>query len=274
MKVLGFDIGGSTTKVVGFDGDVKIGYVQVKSDDQLTSFYGSLGKFITTYNIKLNEIDCIVITGVGSSFIEGNVYGIKTYKVEEFNAIGYGGLYTSQKDKALIVSMGTGTAYVQADKDNIKHIGGSGVGGGTLMGLSSLIIDTTSLDLIKEYVKEGSLSKVDLTVEDICNELIPSLPPDTTASNFGNIKFDVKKEDLAIGILNMIYQNLGLIAIFYIKNSDIKDIVLTGSMTQFPTISQMFKKLEILHNVKFTIPRDAVFSTAIGAVIYYKKKLS
>lgn len=271
--ILGFDIGGSTTKVVGFDGDIKIGYMQVKSDDQLTSFYGSLGKFVSMYNINLCDIECILITGVGSSFIDENVYGIKTYKVEEFNAIGYGGIYTSGKKSAIVVSMGTGTAYVKVDNDCIKHIGGSGIGGGTLIGLSSRLINTTNLDLIKKYVEIGSLSKIDLTIEDICNELIPSLPPDTTASNFGNIKFDVKKEDLAIGILNMICQNIGLLAIFYIKNDRIKDIVLTGSLTNFSIINQMFKKLEILHNVKFTIPSDAIFSTAIGAVIYYKKKI-
>lgn len=271
--ILGFDIGGSTTKVVGFKGDIKIGFLQVRSDDQVTSFYGSFGKFLSVYGIKISDIDCILITGVGSSFINGDVYGIKTYKIDEFNAIGYGGLYLSGKKSAIVVSMGTGTAYVKVTQNSITHIGGSGVGGGTLIGLSEKLLNTTNLDLIGKYIENGSLSKVDLTIEDICNELIPSLPPDTTASNFGNIKFDVKKQDLALGIINMIYQNIGLLAIFYTKNDDVKDIVLTGSLTKFSVINQIFKKLEILHNVKFTIPDDAIFSTAIGTIIYYKKNM-
>lgn len=270
--ILGFDVGGSTTKIVGFRGDVKIGFLQVRSDDQLTSFYGSFGKFLSMYGINIKDIGLILITGVGSSFIKGDVYGIKTYKVDEFNAIGYGGLYLSGKDSAIVVSMGTGTAYVKVTQNSITHIGGSGIGGGTLIGLSDKLLDTTNLDLIEKYVEGGSLSKVDLTIEDICNELIPSLPPDTTAANFGNIKFDVKKQDLALGILNMIYQNIGLLAIFYTKNDSVKDIVLTGSLTKFSVINQIFKKLEILHNIKFTIPRDAIFSTAIGAIVYYKKR--
>lgn len=38
-------------------------------------------------------------------------------------------------------------------------------------------------------------------------------------------------------------------------------------------ITQVFKKLEILHNVKFNITNDSVFSIAIRTIIYYKKFL-
>ena len=103
--------------------------------------------------------------------------------------------------------------------------------------------------------------------------MIPFLPSDTIASNFGSIKFDATKNDLVLVIINMIYQTIGLLAVFYIKNDNIKDIVLTGSLTTFSVITQVFKKLEILYNVKFNIPNDSVFSTAIGTIIYYKKFL-
>lgn len=271
--VLGIDIGGSTTKIVGFNDSIRIGTLQVKAEDQITSLYGAIGKFLSHYNILLRDVKSIVLTGVGNSFVKNDIYGIKTYKVDEFNAIGYGGLYVSDKKSALVVSMGTGTAYVKATQDSITHIGGSGVGGGTLIGLSSLLIGTSDFNLIEKYSKGGVLSNVDLRIEDICNELIPSLPPDTTASNFGNISSSVRKEDLTLSILNMIYQTLGLLAIFYIKNNDVKDIVLTGSLTRFSIINQIFKKLELLHGVQFTIPEDAIFSTSIGSVVYYNKFL-
>lgn len=66
-------------------------------------------------------------------------------KMEEFQAIGYGGLKLSGLTDALVVSMGTGTAYVRAGKDGMKHIGGSGVGGGTLMGLASRLVKENRL---------------------------------------------------------------------------------------------------------------------------------
>ena len=103
--------------------------------------------------------------------------------------------------------------------------------------------------------------------------MIPFLPSDTIASNFGSIKFDATKNDLVFVIINMIYQTIGLLAVFYIKNDNIKDIVLTGSLTTFSVITQVFKKLEILYNVKFNLPTDSVFPTAIGTIIYCKKFL-
>lgn len=271
--ILGIDIGGSTTKIVGFDGKIKVGSLQVKADDQVTSLYGAIGKFLQIFEFRISEVESVVLTGVGSSFIKGDVYGIKTYKVDEFNSVGYGGLYVSSKDSGLVVSMGTGTSYVLANGEQIAHVGGSGVGGGTLIGLSNLLLNTKDLDLIDEYINKGSLSNVDLSIGDICRDLIPSLPPDTTASNFGYIKSGVTKNDLAFGIINMVYQTVGMMAIFYLKNSDTKNIILTGSMTRFSCIGSVFKRMEILHNVDFIIPNDAIFSTAMGAIIYYQENL-
>lgn len=271
--ILGVDSGGSTTKIVGFNGNTKIGCLQVKAEDQLTSLYGAVGKFLNTYNISISNVSAIVLTGVGSFLIDKDVYGIKTYKVDEFNAIGYGGLYVCDKKSALVVSMGTGTAYVKAREEGCIHIGGSGVGGGTLIGLSSLLLDITDLSLIEKYSRNGILSNIDLRIEDMSKELISFLPPDTTAANFGNISSEVKKEDVILGILNMIYQTIGLLGIFYVKNDDVKDIVLIGSLTKFSVIKDIFNNLELLHKVNFIIPEDGIFATAIGSIIYYNRFL-
>ena len=60
---------------------------------------------------------------------------------------------------------------------------------------------------------------------------------------------------------------------FYVKNDDIKDIVLTGTLSKFSVIRQIFDRLELFHNVKFIIPNDSTFATSIGAIIYYNKFL-
>ncbi len=271
--VLGVDIGGSTTKVVGFNGETKIGCLQIKTEDQLTSFHGAVGKFLAIHGMCVENLKCIVVTGVGSSFLEGDVYGVKTLKVSEFDSIGYGGLYLSSKDSALVVSMGTGTAYVLADGKDMTHLIGSAVGGGTLVGLSRLLLGVTDLDLLNEYMSNGSLLNVDLYIGDICRDVIPSLPPDKNASNFGWIKSGATKNDLALGIANMVYQTIGILAVAHVKRTNVENIILTGSMTKFSCIKDIFARLENLHNVKFTIPDDAIFSTAVGAIMYYRKNL-
>ena len=90
--ILGIDIGGSTTKIVGLklDGSV-IAMQRVQAQDPITSLYGALGNFLFSNGLDLSDIDTIALTGVGASYVEGNIYGIPTEKVEEFTAVGTGG---------------------------------------------------------------------------------------------------------------------------------------------------------------------------------------
>ena len=59
--VLGIDVGGSTTKIVGFrekDGRRELIQPQfVKANDPITSVYGALGKFTETNNLSLSDIE-------------------------------------------------------------------------------------------------------------------------------------------------------------------------------------------------------------------------
>ena len=47
--IIGIDIGGSTTKIVGFSEDMTlIEPMSVRATDPLTSVYGAFGKFLNT----------------------------------------------------------------------------------------------------------------------------------------------------------------------------------------------------------------------------------
>ena len=186
--VIGIDVGGSTTKIVGYTDEGKlISVLKVEAADPLTSAYGALGKFINENGLSLADVKQIILTGVGSSLFKKEVYGIPTAKVDEFKAIGLGGLALSGKEEGLIVSMGTGTAFVRAGKDGIRHIGGSGVGGGTVVGLCSKLSGATSFKTVVEKAAQGTLNHVDLNIGDISKGVISTLTPDTTASNFGKM---------------------------------------------------------------------------------------
>ena len=52
--ILGIDIGGSTTKIVGLrtDGSV-ISMLRVRAEDQVTSLYGALGNYLTSNGLSL-----------------------------------------------------------------------------------------------------------------------------------------------------------------------------------------------------------------------------
>ncbi|MCL2124516.1 MAG: pantothenate kinase [Oscillospiraceae bacterium] len=263
--ILGIDVGGSTTKVVGLREGELIGTLQVRAADQITSLFGAIGNFLRKYNVALGDVSSIAITGVGSSFINEDIYGIKTYKVNEFQAIGHGALQLSGLKEAIVVSMGTGTAFVRAGVDGISHIGGSGVGGGTIIGLCSKMLGKSDIDAILALAMTGRLENVDLSVRDIIGSDIPSLPANLTAANFGKIKGTATEADLALGIINMVFETAGMLAVFVAKNDTIRDVVLTGTLTMFPQAEGLQFAFSNLTDLTFVIPPNAVYATAIGA---------
>ena len=265
--IIGVDIGGSATKIVGFTDNRLIGTMLIKAADPLTSVYGAFGRFVSAHKLSINKIESIIVTGVGSSYITEPMYGIRTYRVMEFNATGLGGLYLTKLDRAIVVSMGTGTAFIKARHDHFSHVGGSGVGGGMLIGLSGLILGARNFDTIVQMAETGDLSHIDLSVGDIMRGKLEGLPPDTTASNFGNVSDTASKEDLALGIVNLIFQSVGMMAIFVSRIDNDNDIVLTGNLSVITKMKTLFKMLERLHNVKFHIPEHSQYATAIGAAM-------
>lgn len=263
--VLGIDIGGSTTKIVAVENNHILATLQVKATDQVTSLYGAIGRLLYENQWTLEQVEHIVLTGVGSSWVTGDVYGIPTSRVEEFQAIGLGGLMLCNLEQAMVVSMGTGTAFVQASQEKMQHIGGSGVGGGTLLGLAEELFHENKIEAIVALAEKGDLHQVDLTIGDISCEEIPSLPADTTAANFGKVSPTATKEDLALGLMNTVYQTIGMMAAFACKNSPIQDIIVTGSMAALPQAKKILDGVGALHHLRFHIPENATFATAIGA---------
>ncbi len=267
--ILGIDVGGSTTKIVGFTTEgICIGMKQVKASDQVTSLYGAIGGFLMERKLELKNVCQIVLTGMGASYIDDKIYGIDVIKLEEFLPIGRGGLYLTGLSQAYVVSIGTGTAFVRATQEKCEHIGGSGVGGGTLMGLADLLFHENRFEVVKEMALAGDPSKVDMTMGDITTSEISTLPAYFTASNFGKIKATARKNDVAAGIVNMVLQTAGMLAVFACHNDTIKNIVFTGSLADIPQNREMCKILGQFHHLNFYIPEHTAFATAIGAAGY------
>lgn len=271
--IIGIDVGGSTTKIVGYTDKAKlIGMLKVEAADPQTSAYGALGKFINENNLQLSDVQQIILTGVGAAQFKKKVYNVPASSVDEFEAIGLGGLALSNKKEGLIVSMGTGTAFVRAGKKGIFHIGGSGVGGGTVVGLCGELCGVKSFRSVVSLAEKGRLEKVDLNIGDISSKKISNLTKDITASNFGKMEDGLVPADMAAGVLNMVFQTVGMMAVFACRNENMKDVVLTGTLSQVPLAKKTFEMLRNMHGVNFTIPKHAIYATATGAALSYLRK--
>ncbi len=272
--IIGIDVGGSTTKIVGFRmTDGKREFIEpqfVRANDPVTATYGAFGKFTDENSIAIKDIDKIMITGAGSSYVKHDLYGLTSVRVSEFSGIGLGGLYLSGLKDALVVSMGTGTALVHATADGkMDYLGGTGVGGGTLMGLSKLLLKAESISHIEEYASYGDLSNIDLRIKDITLGM-SSLSDDLTASNFGKVSDIASKDDIALGIMNMVYETIGMISVFASRSVGVDNIVLSGNLTRLAFCKDkfdFFNRMKATYGVNFIIPKRAEFATVIGTAL-------
>ena len=271
-NVIGIDVGGSTTKIVGFTGDHKlIEPIYVRAADPITSLYGAFGKFTVENGLTLDSIERVMVTGVGSTYITKPIYGLDCKSQPEFSCIGLGGLYLSGLDKAIVVSMGTGTAIVHAQRGcETEYLGGTGVGGGTLMGLSKLMLGMDNINHIVQLAETGNLNRIDLRICDITNkDILPGMPAEMTAANFGKISDIATNNDIALAIINMVFEAIGMCAIFSARNYNIKDIVLVGNLTNVPQAKSIFNTLNAMFHVNFIIPDKAQYGPVIGAALSF-----
>ena len=267
--VIGIDVGISTTKIVGIKNGKVSAPIRITAADPVTSLYGAFGKYLHDNDIELKDVEHVMLTGVGAAYIDQPIYGLPTSKSQEFVADGLGARFESKIDYAIVVSMGTGTSFVKCCGDEMKHIGGIGVGGGTLAGLARIMLNTSDIKQVATLAKQGNIRNIDLTIGDISPQPLPGLPMDTTASNFARAQTDASKEDIAAGIIKMVLQSIGSAAWLASLGSDIRDFVLIGNLSLLPQCKEVFPALEKLYDIRFHIPKYSQYCTAIGAALDY-----
>jgi type II pantothenate kinase len=270
--IIGIDVGISTTKIVGLrDGRVSAP-IRITAADPVTSLYGAFGKYLHDNNIKLSDVQHVMLTGVGAAYVQNDVYGVSTTKTDEFIADGLGARYESGLERAMVVSMGTGTSFVMCEGDNMRHIGGIGIGGGTLQGLSRIMLNTSDIKQVSALAMQGDIKHINLLIGDISAHPLPGLPMEATASIFARAQNDASKEDIACGIISMVLQSIGSAADLAAQGIDCRDMVLIGNLSLLPQCKDIFPALEKLYDVRFHIPKYSQFCTAIGAALAYGRK--
>jgi len=267
---IGIDIGSTTTKSVAFFPDHSFKTMITKAFDPITSATGALGKMLIENNLEISSVKNIVLTGAGASGIEGNLFGITTSKIGEIEAVGLGGMYLSGKTDVVIANLGTGTALIEAHDGQINHIGGTGVGGGTIQGLAKALLHISDIDMIFEMAERGHKEQIDLLISDISSTDIGMLKKDMTASNFGKVMDSAKEEDIAMGILNMVYQVIGTVSAFAAKSRNITTIVITGTASKSWIARKILDVIAQLYAMDFIYPEHAAYATAIGAALSKK----
>jgi type II pantothenate kinase len=276
--IAGIDIGSTVTKAVAVEDGRVARMVKARAEDAITSATGAFGKLLMGGEdadgkggqngvIPLNHIERVIMTGAGAGEITGDIFGIPTEKLAEFPSVGIGAMFLSGRENIVIVNMGTGTAFLHATMKSITHIGGSGVGGGTILGLAKSLIGLSTFGDIMDAAKTGRLNQVDLLLSDIMQSNLSFLSNDSTAANFGKMLDTASKNDIALAILNLAYQVVGMLAVFAAKGKGVSSVVMTGAGAGNAVGRDIFASISEMYNVKFEYPQNAQYTTAIGAAL-------
>ena len=118
----------------------------------------------------------------------------KTERTEE-SSLGANTLRSYEEEKEsdfpkLLVSVGSGVSLIKVnDINNFERVGGTMIGGGTLLGLSNLLTGIRDFDTIIEKAQAGQNANVDMLVSDIYGDNSPfkELAGDLLASSFAKV---------------------------------------------------------------------------------------
>ena len=259
--VMGVDVGASTTKLTLVQRGRCIRSVRKPDGQPLEEAVRALG---------VAGVKAIMLTGVGASFVEGDLCGVPTVRVDEFTALSHGAAKISKAPNCLVVSIGTGTSFTRVTPLHAWHVGGSGVGGGMLKCLSERMLGISDMEALQALAAGGDLHNIDLQLQDVCAGTISNLSPNSTVANLAKAAPDSAAADLAAGLCTMICESIGVMAAFAVQTHLTRTIVLVGTITDWPAAKKSLADVAALHNVKFVVPEHAAYATAIGAALEYR----
>ena len=176
----------------------------------------------------------VIATGGGAARLERELGGLRVHTVPEFAAWARGAPLLAAREGLdlpahyLLVSLGTGTSVLSLDRGHARRVGGSALGGGTLLGLGRLLLGVETFEEICALAARGDRRRVDLLVGDIypCGEI--PLPPDLNAASFA--KLDSRDPpDLAHALMGMLGENIALICGTLARSHQAAAVVYCGS---------------------------------------------
>jgi len=226
--------------------------------------------------VELSSLRRLAVTGGRHRLLPDQIGDCALVRVGEVEAIGRGGQALSELPKedsaapVLVVSAGSGTAVVEARGDRYTHVTGTGVGGGTLLGLSRLLLHTTDPREIDDLARRGDPNGADLSLADVVSGPIGQLPANATAVNFGRLArhdIAVSREDLAAALVTLVGQVIGLIAINAARARQVERIVVTGHLIDMPSVRDALQQVGDIYGMRITLPPNAGYGTALGALL-------
>ncbi|MGD6847733.1 type II pantothenate kinase [Rossellomorea aquimaris] len=259
MSVVGVDAGGTLTKIV-YKENGRLHFKTFSSEQQ---------ENVLQWLTLLAKHHKLYITGGkaekwGETFPQAHIVG-------EFIAVCSGAKLLLKEEKSdlkqfILINIGTGTSIFKVDENGCERLLGSGLGGGTFMGLGGLLTGESDYYELVRLSKEGKRELVDLSVRDVYEAMNSPVPEHLTASNFAKGDSSSKKEDKLRALTNMIAETIILLASQASQAHKLEHFVFIGStLKSNPALKEDLTQFQELLSYTPIFPEKGAYAGSLGA---------
>jgi type II pantothenate kinase len=158
-----------------------------------------------------------------------------------------------------------------SDAGRVVRIGGTALGGGTLLGLGRRLAGCTDFAELCRLAERGDRWRVDLSVADVyAGGQTPPLAAELTASAFARLgrEAGARPEDLAAALVWMVGENVALIAGGLAGAAGVDHIVVGGgTLHGNPLLHEAIADIAGRFGRHCTFLDDGAYGAALGALL-------
>ena len=268
-KVIGVDTGGTLTKLA---------YMNNEGQLQLEVFPSNKMELVKDWLAAHPEVEEIGLTGGRTEQLREKLQTMKNVQyLVEFEATLKGVQYLMQKEghelsEAIITNIGTGTSIHHMQGNSHTRIGGTGIGGGTLIGLSTIMTGVKTFEEVTTLAQQGKRDTIDLLVKDIYQGMDTPIAGTLTASNFGKVGISKSNEypveDILATTQGLVGEVITTLSIQLAEQYKTEHIVYIGStLTDNAHLKAVIANYTILKKHTPIFLKDCGFSGAVGALL-------
>lgn len=262
--IVGIDAGGTLIKVAySENGSIQFDKYPIAEIEQVAFWVNGLSQAE------------ICITG-GKSGVLLSLLTTEAKEMVEFEATHLGVQFLLKRmerseDAYLLTNVGTGTSIHCIENNRHERLGGTGIGGGTLIGLSRLLTGVTNYEEIVSLARQGSRDRIDLKVKHIYEGKVPPISGELTASNFGSKLFeaadDLTKEELLAAVIGLVGETVSTISVQAAQQCKSSTIIYIGtSFFHNPLLKEVVESYTVLRGAVPLFLENGEFSGAVGAM--------
>ena len=249
--IYSFDAGGTLTKVLN-------------SDLSFKEYFNNFDDLAINESTKK-----VIATGARANRLKkklSNRYDVEI--INEIQSIGTGGSYLTKKKNCYVVSVGSGSPIIDISDSIATHLVGTGMGAGTIFGLSSIYARTDRVESINVLAETGTGERLNLVIGDIYDQSnFLNYPSGTTVGNFAKQSPSVSRSDFICSTMKMVAETLSSMVTACMLNNIKKDVVIVGGGTLYPKFNEYIIETLNFYDLNGIVPEDALYAGCYGALI-------